>query len=224
MDKKQKLKKYYNIKKIHLIIYSKAEKKTKFFKTINSNKAEKKIKFFKTINSNKKENQFFKKLINSYAKKEGYEIISERKAKLMLKNKVLNLFQIDEPFKLYNKLPFLERKNNFPFFIYPLNVQAFFYTKSKGESKFYYVKLEVNNAMNFWFKIDIKKGRFLYYVLYDLMKFELYFSIVFKDGGCVEIVLDESCCFNCMTNKKQSEMALNFEKNYTIKDLKFLLF
>ena len=53
MDKKQKLKKYYNIKKIHLIIYSKAEKKTKFFKTINSNKAEKKIKFFKTINSNK---------------------------------------------------------------------------------------------------------------------------------------------------------------------------
>ena len=196
MDKKQKLKKYYNIKKIHLIIYSKAEKK---------------IKFFKTINSNKKENQFFKKLINSYAKKEGYEIISERKAKLMLKNKVLNLFQIDEPFKLYNKL-------------HPLNVQAFFYTKSKGESEFYYVKLEVNNAMNFWFKIDIKKDRFLYYVLYDSMKFELYFSIVFKDGGCEEIVLDESCCFNCMTNKKQSEMALNFEKNYTIKDLKFLLF
>ena len=195
MDKKQKLKKYYNIKKIHLIIYSKAEKK-----------------FFKTINSNKKENQFLKKLINSYAKKEGYEIISERKAKLMLKNKVLNLFQIDEPFKLYNKL-------------HPLNVQAFFYTKSKGESEFYYVKLEVNNAMNFWFKIDIKKDRFLYYVLYDLMKFELHFSIVFKDGGCEEIVLDESCCFiNCMINKKQSEMALNFEKNYTIKDLKFLLF
>mgnify|MGYP000882001825 FL=1 len=196
MDKKQKLKKYYNIKKIHLIIYSKAEKK---------------IKFFKTINSNKKENQFFKKLINSYAKKEGYEIISERKAKLMLKNKVLNLFQIDEPFKLYNKL-------------HPLNVQAFFYTKSKGESEFYYVKLEVNNAMNFWFKIDIKKDRFLYYVLYDSMKFELYFSIVFKDGGCEEIVLDESGCFNYMINKKQSEMALNFEKNYTIKDLKFLLF
>lgn len=196
MDKKQKLKKYYNIKKIHLIIYSKAEKK---------------IKVFKPINSNKKENQFFKKLINSYAKKEGYEIISERKAKLMLKNKVLNLFQIDEPFKLYNKL-------------HPLNVQAFFYTKSKGESEFYYVKLEVNNAMNFWFKIDIKKDRFLYYVLYDSMKFELYFSIVFKDGGCEEIVLDENCCFNCMTNKKQSEMALNFEKNYTIKDLKFLLF
>lgn len=196
MDKKQKLKKYYNIKKIHLIIYSKAEKK---------------IKVFKPINSNKKENQFFKKLINSYAKKEGYEIISERKAKLMLKNKVLNLFQIDEPFKLYNKL-------------HPLNVQAFFYTKSKGESEFYYVKLEVNNAMNFWFKIDIKKDRFLYYVLYDSMKFELYFSIVFKDGGCEEIVLGESCCFNYMINKKQSEMALNFEKNYTIKDLKFLLF
>ena len=194
MNGKQKLKKYYNIKKIHLIIYSKAEKK-----------------FFKTINSNKKENQFLKKLINSYAKKEGYEIISERKAKLMLKNKVLNLFQIDEPFKLYNKL-------------HPLNVQAFFYTKSKGESEFYYVKLEVNNAMNFWFKIDIKKDRFLYYVLYDSMKFELYFSIVFKDGGCEEIVLDESGCFNCMINKKQSEMALNFEKNYTIKDLKFLLF
>jgi len=214
MDKKQKLKKYYNIKKIHLIIYSKAEKKIKFFKTINSNKKEN--QFFKTINSNKKENQFFKKLINSYAKKEGYEIISERKAKLMLKNKVLNLFQIDEPFKLYNKLPF---------FNYPLNVQAFFYTKSKEESEFYYVKLEVNNAMNFWFKIDITKDRFLYYVLYDLMKFKLHFSIVFKDGGCEEIVLDESCCFiNCMTNKKQSEMALNFEKNYTIKDLKFLLF
>ena len=87
---------------------------------------------------------------------------------------------------------------------YPYKVEILIYEKFyKTDEDIYYCKIIINETIIFWLEMNLK-NKFIYYVVDDILNFELKIWFYFKDKGFIEQVYNKSFFLQYSLEKNQA--------------------